>query len=284
MKELRITRTITNRDNIALDKYLSDIAKFDLITADEESVLAGKIRMGSEEALSKLVNANLRFVVSVAKQHQGHGIPLSDLISEGNYGLIKAARRFDETRGFKFISYAVWWIRQSMMQCIAEKGRTIRLPVNQIANLTKLNKAKSELEQRVEREPTTDEIAEQLDIATQSVEFSTMIASYPQSIDAPLRDGETSTLHDKLPVDEGKMADEDLLMESLAYDIQCSLSTLSKLERAIILEFFGIGFQQAGSLATIGARHNLTSERIRQLKRDALNKLRGRMSNRILEN
>ncbi len=276
MRQLKITKSITNRDTASLDKYLQEIAKVDLISAEEEVKLAVKIREGDEEALHKLTNANLRFVVSVAKQFQNQGLSLGDLINEGNIGLIKAAQRFDETRGFKFISYAVWWVRQSIMQAIADQSRVVRLPLNRVGNLTKISKAYRDLEQEYERKPTTDELAKILEMTTDEVAYALQISGRHVSMDAPLKSGDENknSLMDVLPNEHQPLPDKDLMKESLKNEVSNVLSTLSEREAEVIKLYFGIEGDHSATLEEIGERFNLTRERVRQIKEKALRNLR----------
>ncbi len=276
MRQLKITKQVTNRETISLDKYLHDISKESLITAEEEAELAALIRDGDKAALEKLTKANLRFVVSVSKQYQNQGLNLSDLINEGNIGLIKAAERFDETRGFKFISYAVWWIRQSIMQAIAEQARIVRLPLNKIGNITKINRTFSELEQVHEREPSIDEVAEMLDITVNEVKDSLRISGRHISVDAPLSsDEESTTMIDVLTEKEGTLnPDKQLMTESLRNEIERSFSTLSHREAEVLRMYFGIKLKTSLTLEEIGEEFELTRERVRQIKEKALRKLK----------
>jgi RNA polymerase primary sigma factor len=285
MRQLKITKSITNRESKSLDKYLQEIGKEDLITAEEEVDLARKIKQGGIEgqiALEKLTKANLRFVVSVAKQYQNQGLSLPDLINEGNLGLIKAAQRFDETRGFKFISYAVWWIRQSILQAIAEHSRIVRLPLNQVGSLNKLNKAFSKLEQEFEREPTEEELAEMMDLPQDKIKDSIQIAGRHVSMDAPLIQGEESTLYDVMVNKDSPRADNDLLNESLQLEIERTLDTLSEREKQIIKLYFGIGMNHGLTIDEIGEKFDLTRERVRQIKEKALKRLRQSSKSRYL--
>lgn len=275
MRQLKITKSITNRESASLDKYLLEIGREELITAEEEVELAQRIREGDQIALEKLVKANLRFVVSVSKQYQNQGLSLPDLINEGNLGLIKAAQRFDETRGFKFISYAVWWIRQSILQAIAEQSRIVRLPLNQVGSLSKIKKAFSKLEQEFEREPSIDEIANLLDISIDKIDGSIQVSGRHVSVDAPFGDDEDSgSLLDVLADNDGTRTDVLLMQESLHQEICRSLSKLSDKERSVIELFFGIGCKQPLSLDEIGESFNLTRERVRQIKEKGIKKLR----------
>lgn len=283
MRQLKITKSITNRDSITLDKYLHDISKEGLITSEEEVILAVEIREGNERSLEKLVRANLRFVVSVSKQYQNQGLTLPDLINEGNLGLIKAAQRFDETRGFKFISYAVWWIRQSIISAIAENSRMIRLPLNKVGNLTKIKKGISELEQRLEREPTVEEIADQVEMSNKDVESSISIAGRHQSLDAPFADGEDHGLIDVMVDDSSPTADRDLILKSLRHEIERSLNTLTDRESDVLRMFFGIGMTHPYSLDEIGQKHGLTRERVRQIKEKAVKRLQHHTKSKLLK-
>ncbi|MDB4533357.1 RNA polymerase sigma factor RpoD/SigA [Vicingaceae bacterium] len=276
MRQLKIIKQVTNRETISLDKYLHDISKESLITAEEEAQLARLIREGDKAALEKLTIANLRFVVSVAKQYQNQGLNLSDLINEGNIGLIKAAERFDETRGFKFISYAVWWIRQSIMQAIAEQARIVRLPLNKIGNITKVNRTFSELEQVHEREPSIDEVAEALDITPNEVKDSLKISGRHLSVDAPLSsDQESNTMLDTLTEKDSILnPDKGLMIESLRNEIERSFSTLSYREAEVLRMYFGMNIKTPLTLEEIGENFELTRERVRQIKEKALRKLK----------
>lgn len=276
MRQLKISKQVTNRETISLDKYLHDISKVGLVTVDEEIELAIKIREGDKEALEKLTKANLRFVVSVAKQYQNQGLTLSDLINEGNIGLIKAAQRFDETRGFKFISYAVWWIRQSIMQAIAEQARIVRLPLNKIGGISKINRAFSELEQLYEREPTSDEVADMLDITAGEVTDSIKISGRHFSMDAPLSsDEDSNSMLDMMEDDEILFnPDNDLMNESLRNEIERSLSTLSFREAEVLRMYYGINCKAPLSLEEIGEEFELTRERVRQIKEKAIKRLK----------
>ena len=276
MRQLKIVKQVTNRETISLDKYLQDISKESLITAEEEAELAKLIREGDEAALDKLTKANLRFVVSVAKQYQNQGLNLSDLINEGNIGLIKAAQRFDETRGFKFISYAVWWIRQSVMQAISEQSRIVRLPLNKIGNITKINRTFAQLEQIHEREPSVYEVAEVLDITSAEVKDVLKIAGRHISVDAPLTsDSESNTMLDLMSEKDSILnPDKDLMTESLRYEIERSFSTLSSREAEVLRLYFGINCKAAFTLEEIGEKFALTRERVRQIKEKSLRKLK----------
>ena len=275
MRQLKITKSITNRESQSLEKYLQEIGKVDLITPEEEVQLAILIKQGDQRALEKLTKANLRFVVSVAKQYQNQGLSLSDLINEGNLGLIKAAQRFDETRGFKFISYAVWWIRQSILQALAEQSRIVRLPLNKVGLSNKISKAYSQLEQEFEREPSTEELAEILEIGTEEVETTLGVAARHVSVDAPFADSEDNSLLDVLENPNADCADTDLAhYDSLRCEIERSLSTLTDRQRDVIKLYFGIGVEHPMSLEDIGEKFSLTRERVRQIKDKAITKLR----------
>lgn len=282
MRQLKITQSITNRESQSLDKYLHEIGKVDLITAEEEVILAQKIREGDQAALERLTKTNLRFVVSVAKQYQNQGLTLGDLINEGNLGLIKAAKRFDETKGFKFISYAVWWIRQSILQAIAEQSRIVRLPLNQVGSLSKISKAFSKLEQEYEREPSAEELADILETTADKISDTMSNSGRHVSMDAPFVTGEENTLLDVLDNHEPE-TDANLINESLAEEISRSLSGLSEREREIVVLFFGLGAGQPLSLEEIGEKFNLTRERVRQIKDKALQRLRHTSRNKILK-
>lgn len=283
MRQLKITKSITNRESASLDKYLQEIGREELITAEEEVQLAKKIRDGDQRALEKLTRANLRFVVSVAKQYQNQGLSLPDLINEGNLGLIKAARRFDETRGFKFISYAVWWIRQSILQALAEQSRIVRLPLNQVGSLNKINKAYSKLEQEFEREPTAAELAELLDLPQDKITDTMKVSGRHVSMDAPLASGEESTLMDVIVNGDSPRADAALIMESLSKEIDRALSTLTERERDVVKLFFGIGINHGLTLEEIGAKFDLTRERVRQIKEKAVRRLRHSSRSKLLQ-
>ncbi|MFM2156094.1 MAG: polymerase sigma factor RpoD [Bacteroidota bacterium] len=283
MRQLKITKSITNRESASFEKYLQEIGKEELITAQEEVVLARLIRQGDQRALEKLVRANLRFVVSVAKQYQTQGLSLPDLINEGNLGLIKAAKKFDETRGFKFISYAVWWIRQSIMQALAEQARIVRLPLNQLGAANKVKKAFSELEQKFEREPSAEELSAILDLPMDKVTNTMKMPGKHVSMDAPLVSGEDSTLLDVLENGDSLGADSGLLNESLQKEINRSLATLSEREQDVIKMFYGIGIQHGLSLEEIGEKFDLTSERVRQIKEKAIKTLRQNSRNKLLK-
>ncbi|MCB0639193.1 MAG: sigma-70 family RNA polymerase sigma factor, partial [Lewinella sp.] len=283
MRQLKITKSITNRESQSLEKYLQEIGKVDLLTPEEEVELAKRIKQGDQAALEKLTKANLRFVVSVAKQYQNQGLSLSDLINEGNLGLIKAAQRFDETRGFKFISYAVWWIRQSILQALAEQSRIVRLPLNKVGSLNKINKAFSELEQEFEREPSPEELAEQLEIPTEEVETTLGVAARHVSMDAPFVEGEDNSLLDVLENTATPETDAALeYRESLRREIERSLSTLTERQCDVIKLYFGIGVEHPMSLEDIGEKFGLTRERVRQIKDKAINKLRSANRSKLL--
>ena len=283
MRQLKITKSITNRESQSLDKYLQEIGREDLITAEQEVELAQRIKQGDQAALEKLTKANLRFVVSVAKQYQNQGLTLPDLINEGNLGLIKAAQRFDETRGFKFISYAVWWIRQSVLQALAEQSRIVRLPLNQVGSLNKINKAFSKLEQEFERPPSAEELAKVLDLPEDKVKDSLKISGRHVSVDAPFTDGEDNSLLDVMVNNDSPKADIKLMHESLQREIERSLSTLSDRERDVIRLFFGIGMQHGLTLEEIGAKFDLTRERVRQIKEKAIRRLRQNSRSKLLK-
>lgn len=277
MRQLKITKSITNRESASLDKYLQEIGKEDLITVEEEVELAQRIRKGDQEALDKLTKANLRFVVSVAKQYQNQGLSLPDLINEGNLGLIKAAEKFDETRGFKFISYAVWWIRQSILQALAEQSRIVRLPLNQVGSLNKINKAFARFEQEHERTPSPEELANELSLPKEKVSDTLRVAGRHISVDAPFADGEDNSLLDVLTNDDSPMADASLNQESLSNEVERALRQLHDREREILKMFFGIGCQEM-TLEEIGAKFDLTRERVRQIKEKAIRRLKGQKS------
>ncbi|MDN5204905.1 RNA polymerase sigma factor RpoD/SigA [Fulvivirgaceae bacterium BMA10] len=274
MRQLKISKQITNRESQSLDKYLQEIGKVDLLTPDEEVDLAKRIRDGDQLALEKLTKANLRFVVSVAKQYQNQGLSLGDLINEGNLGLIKAAQRFDETRGFKFISYAVWWIRQSILQALAEQSRIVRLPLNRVGSLNKISKTFSELEQKYEREPSPDELAEVLDVTTNEVVDTMKISGRHVSMDAPFVQGEENSLLDVLENDGEETPDSELMNDSLRREVQRALSTLTQREADVITLYFGLNGEHSMTLEEIGEKFNLTRERVRQIKEKAIRRLR----------
>jgi RNA polymerase primary sigma factor len=284
MRQLKITKSITNRESQSLEKYLQEIGKVDLLTPEEEVDLAKRIKEGDQYALEKLTKANLRFVVSVAKQYQNQGLSLSDLINEGNLGLIKAAQRFDETRGFKFISYAVWWIRQSILQALAEQSRIVRLPLNKVGSLNKINKAFSELEQEFEREPSPEELAELLEIPTEEVETTLGVAARHVSMDAPFVEGEDNSLLDVLENNTSPGTDTALeYLDSLRKEIERSLNTLTDRQCDVIKLYFGIGIEHPMSLEDIGDKFGLTRERVRQIKDKAINKLRSVSRSKLLK-
>lgn len=283
MRQLKITKQITNRETASLDRYLSEIGKIDLITSEEEAFLAKRIREGDEKALEKMTKANLRFVVSVAKQYQNNGLSLSDLINEGNYGLIKAARRFDETRGFKFISYAVWWIRQAMMQALAEQARVVRLPLNRISSITKILKTTSELQQRFQREPSSEELATALEIKPEDIVSNISISVRHVSLNAPLASGEDVCLLDTLEDPSEEMPDSALLSDSLCSDVKQALATLTARESEIVTLYFGIDQTGASTLEEIGDKFMLTQERVRQIKEQAIRKLKNNYKHKILK-
>jgi RNA polymerase primary sigma factor len=266
MRQLKISKQITNRESQSLDKYLQEIGKVDLLTPDEEVELAKRIKEGDQIALEKLTKANLRFVVSVAKQYQNQGLSLGDLINEGNLGLIKAAQRFDETRGFKFISYAVWWIRQSILQALAEQSRIVRLPLNRVGSLNKISKTFSELEQKFEREPSPEELAEVLEVTTAEVVDTMKISGRHVSMDAPFVQGEENSLLDVLENDSEETPDSGLMTDSLRREVQRALSTLTQRESDVITLYFGLNGEHAMTLEEIGEKFNLTRERVRQIK------------------
>lgn len=273
MRQLKITKSITNRESAALDKYLQEIGHEDLISIEEEIELAQRIKKGDRKALEKLTKANLRFVVSVAKQYQNQGLSLPDLINEGNLGLIKAAEKFDETRGFKFISYAVWWIRQSILQAIAEQSRIVRLPLNQVGSVNKINRILNKFEQEHERRPNVDEIADQIDLPEDKIVEAMKVNGKHISVDAPIMEGADSSLLDVLPNTESPMADNELVMESLREEVASALNVLNERERNIIECFYGIN-QREMTLEEIGDKFGLTRERVRQIKEKALRRLR----------
>ena len=284
MRQLKISKSITNRESQSLEKYLQEIGKVELISAEEEVRLAKLIKQGDQRALDRLTGANLRFVVSVAKQYQNQGLSLPDLINEGNLGLIKAAQRFDETKGFKFISYAVWWIRQSILQSLAEQSRIVRLPLNKVGLTNKINKAYSQLEQEFEREPSAEELAELLDLQTEEVAASLSISSRHVSMDSPLSEGEDNTLIDIMHNPNADATDEELdHKQSLKTEIDRSLNTLTERQQEVIRYFFGIGVDHPLSLEDIGERFNLTRERVRQIKDKAISKLKSNTRCKLLK-
>ena len=273
MRQLKITKQVTNRDTPSLDKYLQEIGRVDLISPDEEVVLARKIKAGDDDALRKLVKANLRFVVSVAKQYQNQGMTLPDLINEGNLGLMKAAQRFDETRGFKFISYAVWWIRQAILQSLAEQARIVRLPVNKIGSINRINRAFARLEQEFEREPSSQEIAENLEMVPEDVKEALKTNGRTVSMDAPLSSEEDNTMYDVIQSNDTPSPDKNLIYESLAYEIERALNTLSMREAKVLKLYFGLGMKHPFTLEEIGEQMNLTRERVRQIKEKAIKRI-----------
>ncbi len=283
MRQLKITKQVTNRETASLDKYLQEIGKVDLITADEEVELAQRIKAGDKKALEKLVKSNLRFVVSVAKQYQNQGLSLPDLINEGNLGLIKAAKRFDETRGFKFISYAVWWIRQSILQALAEQSRIVRLPLNKIGSINKINKMFAKLEQENERPPSPEELAEALDMSINDVKISLKNAGRHISMDAPLVEGEESNLYDVLRSGESPSPDKTLMLESLRTEIERALNTLTPREADVIKLYFGLNGNHMMTLEEIGETFDLTRERVRQIKEKAIRRLKHTSRSKILK-
>ena len=283
MRQLKITKQVTNRETASLDKYLQEIGKVDLITAEEEVELAQRIKAGDQIALEKLTKANLRFVVSVAKQYQNQGLTLPDLINEGNLGLIKAAQRFDETRGFKFISYAVWWIRQSILQALAEQSRIVRLPLNKIGSINKINKTYAFLEQAHERAPSAEEIAKELDMTINDVKESLKNSGRHVSMDAPLVEGEDSNLYDVLRSGESPNPDRNLLHESLRTEIERALETLTPREADVVRLYFGLGEKHAMTLEEIGETFDLTRERVRQIKEKAIRRLKHTSRSKILK-
>ena len=282
MRQLKITKSITNRESASLDKYLQEIGKEELITVEEEVELAQRIKKGDQEALEKLTKANLRFVVSVAKQYQNQGLSLPDLINEGNLGLIKAAEKFDETRGFKFISYAVWWIRQSILQALAEQSRIVRLPLNQVGSLNKINKAFARFEQEHERTPSPEELATELELPKEKVTDTLRVAGRHVSVDAPFADGEDNSLLDVLVNPDSPNADRGLINESLSTEVDRALETLTERERDIIKYFFGIGTSEM-TLEEIGEKFDLTRERVRQIKEKAIRRLRHSSRSKLLK-
>ena len=283
MRQLKITKQVTNRETASLDKYLQEIGKVELISAEEEVELAQRIKQGDKIALEKLTKANLRFVVSVAKQYQNQGLSLPDLINEGNLGLIKAAQRFDETRGFKFISYAVWWIRQSILQALAEQSRIVRLPLNKIGSINKINKTYAKLEQEFEREPNAEEIAEVLEITEQEVKESMKNAGRHISMDAPLVQDEDNTMYDVLKSDEAPTPETELLYESLRKEIDRAISTLTQREQDVVRLYFGLNGSHPMTLEEIGEKFDLTRERVRQIKEKAIRRLKHTSRSKILK-
>ena len=283
MRQLKITKQVTNRDTLSLDKYLHEIGKVELLSAENEVELSKRIKKGDRAALETLIKANLRFVVSVSKQYQNQGLSLPDLINEGNLGLIKAAERFDETRGFKFISYAVWWIRQSILQALAEQARIVRLPLNKIGSINKINKAFNKLEQEFQREPTIEEVAELMEAKPSLIEDSLNFSGSQVSMDAPLRDEEANNLYDVMLNENSPKPDEDLLDDSLRLEIERSLATLGEREAEILRFYFGLKNYQSHTLEEIGDEFGLTRERVRQIKEKAIKKLKNQYRNRLLK-
>lgn len=282
MRQLKISKSITNRESASLDKYLQEIGHEELLSVDEEVELAQKIRKGDRRALERLTRANLRFVVSVAKQYQNQGLSLPDLINEGNVGLIKAAEKFDETRGFKFISYAVWWIRQSILQAIAEQSRIVRLPLNQVGNVNKINRELNKFEQEHERRPSVDEIADRIDLPEDKIEEAMKVNNRHVSMDAPFVDGEDNSLLDVLADNDMPMADKALVQESLRKEIDRAIELLNDREQKVVRAFFGIGSPEM-TLEEIGEKYNLTRERVRQIKEKAIRRLRYNTKNKLLK-
>tara|TARA_B100000767_G_scaffold172221_1_gene161203 strand:- start:424 stop:1287 length:864 start_codon:yes stop_codon:yes gene_type:complete len=283
MRQLKITKQVTNRETASLDKYLQEIGRVELITAEEEVELAQKIKAGDERALDKLTKANLRFVVSVSKQYQNQGLTLPDLINEGNLGLIKAAKRFDETRGFKFISYAVWWIRQSILQALAEQSRIVRLPLNKIGSINKINKAYAVLEQKYERPPTPEEISELVELSITEVKQSLKNTGRHISMDAPLIEGEDSSLYDVMGSEDSPNPDAELMLESLREEIRRALDTLTPREADVVSSYFGLNGGYAMTLEEIGEKFDLTRERVRQIKEKAVRRLKQTSRSKILK-
>lgn len=282
MRQLKITKAITNRENASLDKYLQEIGHEELISAEEEVELARRIKTGDRKALEKLTKANLRFVVSVAKQYQNQGLSLPDLINEGNIGLLKAAEKFDETRGFKFISYAVWWIRQSILQAIAEQGRVVRLPLNQVGSVNRINKVLSKFEQENERRPSVDEIADKTDLPHEKIEDVLKVNTHQVSVDAPMADGDGTSMIDFMQSDSDSSTDEELLKESLRAEIASALSVLNDRERNVIEAFYGIN-QPECTMEEIGKKYGLTRERVRQIREKAIRRLKQNTQNKMLK-
>ncbi|MBD9272102.1 MAG: RNA polymerase sigma factor RpoD/SigA [Prevotella sp.] len=282
MRQLKISKSITNRESASLDKYLQEIGHEELLSVDEEVELAQKIKKGDRRALERLTRANLRFVVSVAKQYQNQGLSLPDLINEGNVGLIKAAEKFDETRGFKFISYAVWWIRQSILQAIAEQSRIVRLPLNQVGSVNKINRELNKFEQEHERRPSVDEIADRIDLPEDKIEEAMKVNNRHVSMDAPFVDGEDNSLLDVLADNDMPMADKALVQESLRKEIDRAIELLNDREQKVVRAFFGIGSPEM-TLEEIGEKYNLTRERVRQIKEKAIRRLRHNTKNKLLK-
>lgn len=282
MRQLKITKAITNRENASLDKYLQEIGHEELISAEEEVELARRIKTGDRKALEKLTKANLRFVVSVAKQYQNQGLSLPDLINEGNIGLLKAAEKIDETRGFKFISYAVWWIRQSILQAIAEQGRVVRLPLNQVGSVNRINKVLSKFEQENERRPSVDEIADKTDLPHEKIEDVLKVNTRQVSVDAPMADGDGTSMIDFMQSDSDSSTDEELLKESLRAEIASALSVLNDRERNVIEAFYGIN-QPECTMEEIGKKYGLTRERVRQIREKAIRRLKQNTQNKMLK-
>ncbi len=283
MRQLKITKQVTNRETLSLDKYLHEIGKVDLLTAEKEVELAKRIKKGDRAALEALIKANLRFVVSVSKQYQNQGLSLPDLINEGNLGLIKAAERFDETRGFKFISYAVWWIRQSILQALAEQSRIVRLPLNRIGSINKINRTFSKLEQEYQREPTAAEVAKILETTAEVVEDSMKLSNHHVSMDAPMRDEDDNNLYDVMLNDESPSPDDELMNNSLKKEIERTLMTLDEREAEILKYYFGLGGYRQHTLEEIGSLLNLTRERVRQIKEKSIKRLKNNYRNRLLK-
>ena len=283
MRQLKITKQVTNRDTLSLDKYLHEIGKVELLSAEKEVELAKRIKKGDQDALAALINANLRFVVSVSKQYQNQGLSLPDLINEGNLGLIKAAQRFDETRGFKFISYAVWWIRQSILQALAEQARIVRLPLNKIGSINRINKTFSKLEQQYQREPTLEEVAEMLETNLEYIEDALNVSNIHISMDAPLKDEDGNNMYDVMLNGDSPSPDKNLIYGSLRKEIERSLSTLGDREAEILRYYFGLNNNQPHTLEEIGDEFGLTRERVRQIKEKAIKKLKNQYRNRLLK-
>lgn len=283
MRQLKIAKQVTNRETLSLDKYLHEIGKVDLVSADEEVVLAKRIRKGDKDALETLIKANLRFVVSVSKQYQNQGLSLPDLINEGNLGLIKAAQRYDETRGFKFISYAVWWIRQSILQALAEQARIVRLPLNKIGSITRINRTFSRLEQEYQREPTSDEVAFLLETSAEVVEDALRVSSHHVSMDAPIHDDEGNSMYDVILNEDSLCPDSGLMTISLRKEIERSLSTLGEREADVLRFYFGLSGHRQHTLEEIGDEFGLTRERVRQIKEKTIKKMRNNYRNKLLK-